>query len=188
MTKQSWAERSLFPIFKLCVLLLKLDWNRSTKIAVDSNCWLEAQGQWSSAFRLPGSSKVVLTSITSVLMLDPSSDNLAITWEILSVMPKPSWQTEETKDLLRSLLIIAGQDGFLLCAVCSLHTPSIRYFCCRFWGWILWGLLGFKAFTTQLNVSVWAGCGGYCGGSGPIQLEELLLSKQDCSKQPCFGS
>lgn len=178
MTKQSWTERSLFPIFKLCVLLLKLDWNRSTKIAVDSSSWLEAQGQWSSAFRLPGSSKVTLTSITSILMLDPFSDNLAITWEILSVMPKPSWQTGETKDLFCSLLITVCTGWFP--AVCSLHTPSIRYFCCRFWGCILWRLVGFKAFITQLNVSVWAMCRGYCGGSGPIQVEELLPSKQDC--------
>lgn len=182
MTKQSWTERSLFPIFKLCVLLLRLDWNRSTEIAVDSRSWLEAQGQWSSAFRLPGSSKVALTSITSILILDPFSDNLAITWEILSVMPKPSWQTEETKDLLCSLLVIVCTGWFP--AVCSLHFThhSSRYFCHRFWGCVLWGLVGFKAFITQLNVSVWAACRGYCGGSGPIPLEELLPGKQDCSE------
>lgn len=121
MTKQSWTERSLFPVFKLCVLLLKLDWNRSTKIAVDSNCWLEAQGQWSSAFRLSGSSKVALTSVAPILMLDPFSDNLALTWEILSVMPKPSWQTGETKGILCSLLVIVCTGWFP--AVCSLQSP-----------------------------------------------------------------
>lgn len=123
MTKQSWTERSWFPIFKLCVLLLKLDWNRSTKIAVDSNCWLEAQGQWSNAFRLPRSSKIALASITSVLMLDPFSDNLAITWEIISVMPKSSWQTGETRDLLCSLLVVACAGWFpATCSLQFLHT------------------------------------------------------------------
>lgn len=153
MTKHSWTEGSWFPIFNRRVLLLKLDWNRSTEIAVDSNCWLEAQGQWSNAFWLPRSSKIALTSITSVLMIGPFSVNLAITWEIVSGMPKSSWQTGETEDLLFVLVLLCA--GWLPAAtLCRFHTPSISCFISRSWGWIPWGLRRFNAFNTQLNLSV----------------------------------
>lgn len=155
MTKQSWTERSWFPISKLCVLLLKLDWNRSTKTAVDSNCWLEAQGQWSNVFRLPRSSKIALSSIPSVLMWDPFSDNLGYNLGNYIGDAKvfvTNWGNQRFVTLLVAHSVCRTCPCYTQFAVFTPHPSAI--FVSRSWGWIPWKLMGFKAFTNQPNASV----------------------------------
>lgn len=118
------------------------------------------------------------------LMLDPFPDNLAITWEIVSAMPKPSWQTGETEDLLCLLLVSvrAGRSPASRSARFS-HTIH-QLFYEQLLGLNTLRTNGICCFPQSVGfVCVDSMYRGYSGGTGAHQVEELLPSKRGCSTQ-----